>query len=226
MKSWIAGMFCVAALAANVANADMIFPTGGILTAMDEQTIIDSPGWYARYGERQALVYVSPDQQDMRRVAWGHAEVVPTSVDSWALSFAAGGYSDIFQSQYTGTTSGRFTFDVTASTRQWIQWDYTGDLTAGSISVFDAQGGLVVQCVGLFGCGQQVTPGSPTELWVSLAPGEYEVRFSGHSEFGAGGAPVGTSALFTMTPVPLPAAAWLLLSGLGGLGLLRRRRVL
>jgi hypothetical protein len=53
----------------------------------------------------------------------------------------------------------------------------------------------------------------------SLSSGPYELIVSGDATGSAGGVYAGA-----VTTVPLPAAAWLLLSGLAGLGVLARRR--
>jgi hypothetical protein len=57
---------------------------------------------------------------------------------------------------------------------------------------------------------------SPT----TLAAGTYVLEVRGNVTGGSGGS---YSGVLNMTPVPLPAAAWLLLSGLAGLGAIRRR---
>jgi hypothetical protein len=53
-----------------------------------------------------------------------------------------------------------------------------------------------------------------------LNSGTYVLEVRGNVSGLAGGS---YSGVLNLAPVPLPAAAWLLLSGLGGLGLLRRR---
>jgi hypothetical protein len=53
-----------------------------------------------------------------------------------------------------------------------------------------------------------------------LVPGSYELVITGTATGALGGAYSGVVA----TPVPLPAAAWLLLSGLAGVGAMARRR--
>jgi hypothetical protein len=66
--------------------------------------------------------------------------------------------------------------------------------------------------------------------WLSallpLGPGEYIIdHFSlFYPDGGLGAASIGYELEFNVAPVPLPAAAWLLISGLGALGLTARRR--
>jgi hypothetical protein len=57
----------------------------------------------------------------------------------------------------------------------------------------------------------------------SLAPDKYDLRVSGTATGSLGGIYSGAVAV-AATPVPLPAAAWLLLSGLAGVGAMARRR--
>ncbi len=66
------------------------------------------------------------------------------------------------------------------------------------------------------------TVGSGTVLVVpSLSTGEYDLIIAGTATGSAGG---DYSGAISTTAVPLPAAAWLLLSGLAGVGLMSRRR--
>jgi hypothetical protein len=66
-----------------------------------------------------------------------------------------------------------------------------------------------------------VVASGPSFLLPSLAAGAYELVVTGIATGTAGGIYSGAVAL---TSVPLPAAAWLLLSGLAGVGAMARRR--
>ena len=55
----------------------------------------------------------------------------------------------------------------------------------------------------------------------ALAAGEYVLEIRGQAAGAAGGA---YSGVLNVTPVPVPASAWLLISGLGGAGLFARKR--
>lgn len=225
MKVLVAGVLSLGALAANVAHADMFDPTGGILSSLGSATVIDGLGSFEVQGEQRALVHVNPVLTEERVVAWGNAEAVldPYSI---SLSGASRGSTNVFgPGQYVGRVSGTFEFDVLEARSMLLDWDFTGIGTEAQVSIYGTSGSLM-SCVGDFGCAQSPTFGSPTELAMLFAPGHYELRFSSVSDFGTGGQPSTNTFSLNITPVPLPAAAWLLLSGLGGLGLLRRRRVL
>jgi hypothetical protein len=58
---------------------------------------------------------------------------------------------------------------------------------------------------------------------VLLNPGTYVLQIRGLVTGSAGGSYAGVLNLAAPTPVPLPAAAWLLVSGLGALGVVKRR---
>jgi hypothetical protein len=67
-----------------------------------------------------------------------------------------------------------------------------------------------------------VASGSTSFLLPSLAPDKYDLRVSGTATGSLGG--IYSGAVAVATPVPLPAAVWLLLSGLAGVGAMARRR--
>jgi hypothetical protein len=66
----------------------------------------------------------------------------------------------------------------------------------------------------------QVAIGIPNFSVASLAPGYYQLLVEGVPLT----SPDSYSGTLSFTPVPIPASYWLLLSALGGLGLLVRRR--
>jgi hypothetical protein len=60
---------------------------------------------------------------------------------------------------------------------------------------------------------------------ISLSSGNYDLQIKGTvTGSGVGGIDGAYSGILTTTAVPLPAAAWLLLSGLAGVGAMARRR--
>jgi len=96
--------------------------------------------------------------------------------------------------------------------------DLIGDTTVNSSSPYFSSNGLVFMAAGPNDNG--------FNIWASGG--------TVYAGFLAGNANTGTSSLYsqfnggtlTVTPVPLPAAAWLLVSGIGGVGALARRRKL
>ena len=88
-------------------------------------------------------------------------------------------------------------------------------------------GGALGACPG--GCiavwGTTVAAGNVTYTVLDpivLGPGSYVLQIRGDATGAAGGS---YSGVLNLTAVPVPAAVWLFGSALGGLGLLRRRRV-
>ena len=157
-------------------------------------------------------------------------------------SFSNGAGSTVDTSVPTNTADGFFDdyiFTVTGTTIDSI----TSTIDLGTLSVSDLQVALFsfvpgTSTVPLFG-----NPGDPTDLtnWskpisgtpdasgttvvispTPLAAGTYALEVRGIAGTG-GGSYAGVLNLET-TPVPLPASLWLMLSGLGGLGVLSRKR--
>jgi hypothetical protein len=72
--------------------------------------------------------------------------------------------------------------------------------------------------------GSSLSSGKSIDL-PSLASGNYDLQINGTvTGSGVGGIDGAYSGILTATAVPLPAAAWLLLSGLAGVGAMARRR--
>jgi hypothetical protein len=100
------------------------------------------------------------------------------------------------------------TFTVTTAGTYAISGSLSGSALANGNAVSYPCGNI--NCYNYYTANAKISYGDPTFFIEELGPGESFSAASGVN--------------YLMSPVPLPAAAWLMLSGLGGLGLLARRR--
>jgi hypothetical protein len=96
--------------------------------------------------------------------------------------------------------------------------DLIGDTVFNSSNPFVSTNGLVFMAAGPNNNGFNIWSSGGSVYAGFLAGNPNTGAGILYSEFDSG--------TFTVTPVPLPAAAWLLVSGIGGLGALARRRKL
>jgi hypothetical protein len=136
--------------------------------------------------------------------------VNPGDFATFSDSFTAGGsFADDWFFQLSGTGAGGVVVNeaVTVSTTALV------NISGLSLSLWTESAGSPVAL--------QASGGTDFNL-PSLAPGLYELIITGTVTGTEGGAYAGVVA--SPSAVPLPAAAWLLLSGLVGVGAMARRR--
>jgi hypothetical protein len=120
---------------------------------------------------------------------------------------AAGSFTDDWFFQLASTGAGGVVVNepVTVGTTSLV------NISGLSLSLWTETGGTP---------GTELASGGTDFNLPLLAPGSYELMITGNVTGAEGGAYAGVVA----SPVPLPAAAWLLLSGLVGVGAIARRR--
>lgn len=146
------------------------------------------------------------------------APVVPLGPPEPALPLAVGDAGVFGASEAPGAFVADYTFKLTSPS--------TVGAAAVSVEVPStfSIGGLTLQ---LFDNSTGNTPVGPVGnnlVFPSLAAGTYILQVTGSALGLLGGTFAGAVNVSAPAPVPVPAAAWLLLSGLGGLGLMARRK--
>jgi len=134
--------------------------------------------------------------------------VNPGDFATFANSYTVGGsFTDDWFFMLSGTGAGGVVVNepVTVSTTSLV------NISGLSLSLWTESGGIK---------GTELVSGGTDFNSPSLAPGSYELVITGTVTGAQGGAYAGVVA----SPVPLPAAAWLLLSGLAGVGIMARWR--
>ena len=124
------------------------------------------------------------------------------------------------------TTGSNVTIDYVAGFTNALSFSYTAIGSPGSVSIYDGAGGTgnLLSSQNFLAQDQTgCTQGNTVCVWSFV-----NVLFSGTARSIVLGGTPGTIGFDNITldpaPVPLPAAAWLLLSGLAGLGFVGRRR--
>jgi len=136
--------------------------------------------------------------------------VNPGGFATFANSFTVdGSFTDDWFFQLSSTGAGGVVVNepVTIGTTSVV------NISGLSLSLYTESGGSPT--------GSALASGGTDFNLPSLAPGMYELIITGTTTGASGGA---YSGVVAASPVPLPAAAWLLLSGLAGVGVIARRR--
>jgi hypothetical protein len=99
---------------------------------------------------------------------------------------------------------------------------YQGILGSGAVQLPGSEG--IISYNPSLGPAGSPSPDTWFETLLPLQAGTYSLMSAGNGRGAAGGL-VPYSFTLQTAPVPLPAAAWLLLSGIGGLAAMRKRRL-
>ena len=149
-----------------------------------------------------------------------HASNTPMTLNSYpGPDLTPGDTASFLNSPGIGSISDNWTFGLTTSNgvgAQAIDFNFLGIFNiigfAATLYQSNGAGGYTGPAIATGGSGV-------TFVVPSLAAGEYDLVITGTANGTAGGFYQGV-----VSAVPLPAAAWLLLSGLAGVGIMARRR--
>lgn len=156
------------------------------------------------------------------------AEAIPLVLDGGWQEFTFGGVGSTWSDSFTFTALSTVYLAVTDAFLSGDRFQFFANaVSIGLTSAPTTQGDQI---------GSNYDAAFADARWSSgqaaLGPGSYTITgLTVASPFGAGGAAIQLSSqaldgpIFDPTPpIPLPAAGWLMIAGLGGLAALRRRR--
>jgi hypothetical protein len=210
-----AGALAAALLSPGLASANFVLDTGTPATGTTENTF-NSNDWYA--------------------------EEFSVAAGDPIVSLSA------YLNQGAGSTGATFTFDIYSNSADGVNFigssaaNRNGALLVASVNAtFNGSGWtsapitwtpstsgdywLAIQQTSTGGANQLDAPQEATTGTGTVPALAYAIATTSAHVYGTStAAPIGLEVNDANTPVPLPAAAWLLVSGLGGLGTLARRR--
>ncbi|MGO8854441.1 MAG: VPLPA-CTERM sorting domain-containing protein [Steroidobacteraceae bacterium] len=235
---WTAALLvgAIAVSQPSVGRADAVLvPTGGTLGGVTPATVSANYGSFAATQTQQIFI-LGPEQ-----TASVGGNYSPTGVTIAATATTY--YAPVpppGPAPTTGAASGVIGFDLTSAAAysfNWSQNTFSNQQPLASLKLTTSGGSVVLGCIGQFGmfgvpggCELGAVPtdprfAGPLALYglVQLPAGQYDLSFAVSSTYDAGN-PVNSDFTFSLSPpVPLPASAWLMLSGLVGVGAFARK---
>ena len=216
MVRYIISAAVLAVCATNVAGASTITLTSGSVSAGSNTTTLASGaiGTFSATDSRSDLVFFTPDGQS--RIEQVSSATVTAQISSSALSLDAVSNGSTYAQAPSGVflnsrllNQGSLAFDVGALTT----FDYSTNSPWFSSETLKDSHGTTLLSITCQYIGFDCTSGTTFSGNLTLGPGSYTLSFENEAAQQAGNT-FNSHMTFSLQPVPLPAAAWVLVSGL------------